>query len=73
MMLSNFKTNYIAQLLFLTVFIIIIGIIVVIICNVLKKDIEVQKECNNEMKKLSEELERYNDIQGLNLLKDVNN
>ena len=73
MILSNFKSNYIAQLLFLTVFIIIIGIIIVILCNVLKKDIEGQKECNNEMKKLSEELERYNDIQALNLLKDVNN
>ena len=73
MILSNFKSNYIAQLLFLTVFIIIIGIIIVILCNVLKKDIEGQKECNNEMKQLSEELERYNDIQALNLLKDVNN
>ena len=50
MIVSNFKTNYIAQLLFLTVFIIIIGIIIVIICNVLKHDIEVQKESNKEMK-----------------------
>ena len=73
MTLSNFKTNYIAQLLFITILIIVIGIIVVIICNLLKQDIEVQKESNKEMKKLSEELERYNDIRALDLLKDVNN
>lgn len=73
MIISNFTNNYVMQVLFITIAIIIIGIIIVIICNVLKKDIEVQKECNNKMKKLSEELERYNDIQALNLLKDVNN
>lgn len=73
MIVSNFKTNYIAQLLFLTIVIIIIGIVVILIYRIIKKDIEVQKESNQEIKKLTEELERYNDIKALDLLKDVNN
>lgn len=73
MIISNFTNNYVMQVLFITIAIIVIGCTIIIIANVLKQDIEVQKESNKEMKKLSEELERYNDIRALDLLKDVNN
>lgn len=73
MIISNFTNNYVMQVLFITIAIIVIGCTIIVIANVLKHDIEVQKESNKEMKKLSEELERYNDIRALDLLKDVNN
>ena len=54
--------SYIQTWLFITILMIIVGIIAILIYHILKKDIETQKEYNRQLEKFSSELERYNDV-----------
>ena len=48
--------------MFITILLITVGIIIIFIYHMFKKDIEAQKEYNKQMERFTNELERYNDV-----------
>ena len=63
MTISNFTNNYVIQVLFLTIAIIVIGCTIVAICYTMKKEREIQRKQIEIDKKKIEAINKYLDIE----------